>query len=200
MYCSRCGSKLKEGARYCIYCGQKIEDENETGFESYDKKNCKFLREVRKTIAEMNDIYTIDFSECSHKGPCIGICIKCDKEMEELEAAFSVKRMKGDKLFLPNVTVDGQKIIPSVHKWYELRDYEAKTELLCPPEKLETEKTLTETTELGGESGESGQGLGNHKIGVVPIIDPWIDMGLPSSFELDGESNGEKKKKFPWSK
>lgn len=56
------------------------------------KEKCKALKEIRKQIAEKNDIeYAI--SECSHKGDCKGTCPKCEAELRYLERELE-KRTK----------------------------------------------------------------------------------------------------------
>lgn len=112
MYCSNCGSKVNEDARYCVYCGKRIDDNNEVGTDSYGKNKCRFLREVRKTIAQMNNI-SIVFSECTHTGMCRGTCPVCDREIFELETALKEKILRGEQVILPDVTVDHREIIPS---------------------------------------------------------------------------------------
>ena len=52
------------------------------------KEICKDLKRIRTEIAERNDI---DFTpaECTHDGPCTGVCPTCEKEaayiLEQLE-------------------------------------------------------------------------------------------------------------------
>ena len=52
------------------------------------KEVCKDLKRIRTEIAERNDI---DFTpaECTHDGPCAGVCPTCEKEaayiLEQLE-------------------------------------------------------------------------------------------------------------------
>lgn len=48
------------------------------------KEKCKALKEIRKKIAESNDIeYAV--TECSHQGDCKGTCPKCEAELRYLE-------------------------------------------------------------------------------------------------------------------
>lgn len=112
MYCSNCGEKVNEDARYCIYCGKRIDDNSEIETYPYQKNKCKFLREIRKTIAQMNNV-NIDFAECTNKDMCSGTCPVCDHEISELELALKEKILNGEQVFLPDVTVDQKEIIPS---------------------------------------------------------------------------------------
>lgn len=56
------------------------------------KEKCKALKEIRKQIAENNDIeYAV--SECKHQGDCKGTCPKCEAELRYLERELE-KRVK----------------------------------------------------------------------------------------------------------
>ncbi|MBO4697756.1 MAG: hypothetical protein J5643_10855 [Lachnospiraceae bacterium] len=58
------------------------------------KEKCKILKQIRKKIAEENDIqYVVE--ECKHKGECKGTCPKCEAELRELERELSLRRKIG---------------------------------------------------------------------------------------------------------
>ena len=48
------------------------------------KQRCKILKEIRRQIAENNDIEYVT-SECQHQGDCAGTCPKCEAEVRYLE-------------------------------------------------------------------------------------------------------------------
>ncbi len=52
------------------------------------KQTCKILKEIRRRIAEANDIEYVT-SECSYKGDCLGTCPKCEAEVRYLEQQLS---------------------------------------------------------------------------------------------------------------
>ncbi len=56
------------------------------------KEKCKMLRELRKKIAQENNI-PFSSEECNYKGECKGTCPKCDAELAYLEA--EVQRRNG---------------------------------------------------------------------------------------------------------
>ena len=56
------------------------------------KKRCKILKEIRRQIAENNDIEFIT-SECKYQGDCPGTCPKCEAEVRYLERELE-KRMR----------------------------------------------------------------------------------------------------------
>jgi len=58
------------------------------------KEKCKALKEIRKQIAENNDIeYAV--SECTHQGDCKGTCPKCEAELRYLERELARKAKLG---------------------------------------------------------------------------------------------------------
>lgn len=58
------------------------------------KQTCKILKEIRKQIAEENDIELIT-SECTHKGDCAGTCPKCEAEVRYLERELEKRQRLG---------------------------------------------------------------------------------------------------------
>lgn len=58
------------------------------------KDRCKILKDIRKRIAEENDIEFIT-SECKHKGDCLGTCPKCEAELRYLEKELDSRRRLG---------------------------------------------------------------------------------------------------------
>lgn len=58
------------------------------------KQTCKILKEIRKQIAEENDIELIT-SECTHKGDCAGTCPKCEAEVRYLERELEKRQRMG---------------------------------------------------------------------------------------------------------
>ena len=48
------------------------------------KQTCRILKDIRRQIAEANDIEFIT-SECQYQGDCLGTCPKCEAEVRYLE-------------------------------------------------------------------------------------------------------------------
>ena len=48
------------------------------------KAKCKLLKDIRRKIAEKNDI-AYETSECKYQGDCSGTCPKCEAEVRYLE-------------------------------------------------------------------------------------------------------------------
>lgn len=72
------------------------------------KEKCKALKEIRKQIAENNDIEYV-VSECKHQGDCKGTCPKCEAELRYLERELE-KRVKCGK----RVVVAGLSAIAAI--------------------------------------------------------------------------------------
>lgn len=63
---------------------------------THGKNICKQLKEVRKRIAEENDI-PLEIEECTYKGECRGTCPKCEAEVRYLENTLA-ERLKLGKV------------------------------------------------------------------------------------------------------
>lgn len=66
------------------------------------KKKCKILKEIRKQIAEQNDIAYVT-SECKHQGDCRGTCPKCEAEVRYLEEELKKRSLAGKKVAVAGV-------------------------------------------------------------------------------------------------
>ena len=55
---------------------------------THGKNICNQLKEVRKRIAEENDI-PLEIEECTYKGECRGTCPRCEAEVHYLENALA---------------------------------------------------------------------------------------------------------------
>lgn len=58
------------------------------------KQTCRILKDIRRQIAEANDIEFIT-SECQYQGDCLGTCPKCESEVRYLEQQLERKRIAG---------------------------------------------------------------------------------------------------------
>lgn len=58
------------------------------------KEKCKALKEIRRKIAEENDIVLLT-QECTYRGECKGTCPKCEAELSYLERELSKKQSLG---------------------------------------------------------------------------------------------------------
>lgn len=58
------------------------------------KEKCKALKEIRRQIAEENDIPFV-VSQCTHQGDCRGTCPKCESELRYLERELAIRQGLG---------------------------------------------------------------------------------------------------------
>ena len=61
---------------------------------THGKNICKQLKEVRKRIAEENEI-PLKVEECTYKGECRGTCPRCEAEVRYLENALAERLRMG---------------------------------------------------------------------------------------------------------
>lgn len=68
------------------------------------KEKCKILKEIRRQIAEENDIpYVV--SQCSHKGDCKGTCPKCESELRYLERELAIRQNLGKVVAIAGISM-----------------------------------------------------------------------------------------------
>ena len=68
------------------------------------KRTCKILKEIRRQIAENNDIEFIT-SECKHQGDCLGTCPKCEAEVRYLERELEKRQKLGRTIAVAGLAV-----------------------------------------------------------------------------------------------
>lgn len=68
------------------------------------KETCRILKEIRRQIAEANDIEFIT-SECRYKGDCLGTCPKCEAEVRYLEQQLHLRSLTGKAVILAGISV-----------------------------------------------------------------------------------------------
>lgn len=67
------------------------------------KNTCKILKEIRRQIAEANDIaYVIE--ECKYKGDCLGTCPKCEAEVRYLEEQLRQRQLLGKAVMVAGLS------------------------------------------------------------------------------------------------
>ncbi len=63
------------------------------------KEKCRILREIRRRIADENDIPFVT-EECTHKGNCRGTCPRCESELRYLEKQLERRTALGKTVTL----------------------------------------------------------------------------------------------------
>ncbi len=105
------------------------------------KQTCKILKDIRRQIAEANDIEFIT-SECQYQGDCLGTCPKCEAEVRYLEQQTISDSTNASVMFGEICSTPVKDTIPMVEK-----DTINKQEL---PE-LPQDMGLIEITPISGE-------------------------------------------------
>lgn len=68
-----------------------------------EKQTCRILKEIRRQIAEVNDI-EFATSECRYKGDCLGTCPKCEAEVRYLEQQLRARSLAGKAVALAGIS------------------------------------------------------------------------------------------------
>lgn len=74
------------------------------------KEKCEMLREIRRQIAESNDIVYLS-AECHHTGDCAGTCPLCDAEIRYLDDEINRKIENDERVTLSGISVKDLRII-----------------------------------------------------------------------------------------
>ena len=61
------------------------------------KQKCKLLKEIRRKIADENDIPYVT-RECTHQGDCRGTCPRCESELRYLEQQLAARQALGKRV------------------------------------------------------------------------------------------------------
>lgn len=67
------------------------------------KETCKALKEIRRKIAEENDINLV-IEECTYQGDCKGTCPRCEEELQYLERELEKRRKLGKAVAIVGIT------------------------------------------------------------------------------------------------
>ena len=79
------------------------------------KQTCKILKEIRKQIAEENDIDLV-VSECTYQGDCKGTCPKCEAEVRYLERELEKRQRLGKAAVIAGMAVGTMLTATSCHE------------------------------------------------------------------------------------
>ena len=66
------------------------------------KAKCKLLKQIRRKIAEENDISYVT-SECKYQGDCSGTCPKCEAEVRYLEEELRKRQNAGKAIAVAGI-------------------------------------------------------------------------------------------------
>lgn len=79
---------------------------------NHGKRICATLKEVRKQIADANDI-PYEITECKHQGRCPGTCPKCEFEVRYIENQLSLRRAAGKAVSIIGISLSAMNVYAS---------------------------------------------------------------------------------------
>ncbi len=158
------------------------------------KNRCKILKDIRKRIAEENNIEYIT-TECKYKGDCLGTCPKCESEVRYLEAELEKRRRLGYKvtvaglaagITLASAGCDMSDKTLAGDMELELVSSEISDETSSESSFLESSETIMGEILPPDESEITGETMGEPIESMPEISDPYIDiMGDYAVFDYD---------------
>ena len=80
---------------------------------SRGKSTCKVLKEVRRKIADANDI-PLQERECTHTGDCAGTCPYCESEVRYLERELSKRKSLGKAVAVAGIALSAVTMVGCV--------------------------------------------------------------------------------------
>ena len=114
------------------------------------KSKCKVLKDIRKKIAEANDIAYVT-SDCKYKGECSGTCPKCEAEVRYLEEELTKRKNLGKIVAVAGIAAT--LVVASTGCDLTIPNQTAGAPLAqeTTSQTAETQPTTTEYEELMGE-------------------------------------------------
>ena len=114
------------------------------------KSKCKVLKDIRKKIAEANDIAYVT-SDCKYQGECSGTCPKCEAEVRYLEEELVKRKSLGKIVAVAGIAAT--LVVASAGCDVTLPNQTAGAPLAqeTTSQTAETQPTTTEYEELMGE-------------------------------------------------
>lgn len=114
------------------------------------KSKCKVLKDIRKKIAEANDIAYVT-SDCKYQGDCSGTCPKCEAEVRYLEEELTKRKNLGKIVAVAGIAAT--LVVASAGCDLTIPNQTAGAPLAreTTSQTAETQPTTTEYEELMGE-------------------------------------------------
>ncbi len=145
------------------------------------KQTCKILKEIRRQIAEANDIEYVT-SECRYKGDCLGTCPKCEAEVRYLEQQLRSRQRMGKAVILAGISAGALTLLSPMTSGAQLSDESKVFMKGAIP-------AMTDTIKLKGTV-LSADTLPDGTVVKEPLIGATIfnqRIGLGATADLDGK-------------
>ena len=114
------------------------------------KSKCKVLKDIRKKIAEANDIAYVT-SECKYQGECAGTCPKCEAEVRYLEEELAKRKSLGKIVAVAGIAATLVVASAGCDVTFPNQTAGAPLAQETTSQTAETQPTTTEYEELMGE-------------------------------------------------
>ncbi len=159
-----------------VACGGLLTDKFREDMNMKGKEKCRALKEIRRQIAEENDIpYAV--SQCTYQGDCRGTCPKCESELRYLERELAIRQSLGKAVAVVGISASVCAGLTACSPMDMVREQTAGEAVSAPgwEEELEGEATVEEEVdglmpepeaENGpGEAGETGENRESEETG-----------------------------------
>lgn len=114
------------------------------------KNTCKILKDIRRQIAESNDIEFVT-SECKYQGDCAGTCPKCEAELRYLEAELNRRQQLGKVITLAGLSIGLSTSLVGCHS--STTEGEAPVSMSSPKVTEQTAPTSDQPTSSNSSDG-----------------------------------------------
>lgn len=144
------------------------------------KQTCKILKEIRRQIAEANDIEFVT-SECRYKGDCLGTCPKCEAEVRYLEQQLRSRQLMGKAVVLAGLSAGAIAMLAPIAVQSQTPDTSLTKGYIATQAIADT--IIVKGVVLDGDTLQDGTISKEPMVGAV-IINPRTSIG--TSTNLDG--------------
>lgn len=151
------------------------------------KQTCKILKEIRRQIAEANDIEFVT-SECRYKGDCFGTCPKCEAEVRYLEQQLRVRSLAGKAVALAGISAGIMLMSGCNGKSSNLSNETLQGEPVTPIEQTEVMDSIDEESEQPEDTMSASLDLSVIKEGEIAKVP--IPGEVPDYHPADPDEKG----------
>ncbi len=143
------------------------------------KQTCKILKEIRRQIAEANDIEFVT-SECRYKGDCLGSCSKCEAEVRYLEQQLRFRQLAGKLVNLAGISAGAIAMLAPIAVQSQTPDTSLTKGYVATQAMADT--IIVKGVVLDGDTLQDGTISREPLIGA-PIINPRTGIGTYSNID-----------------
>ena len=144
------------------------------------KQTCKILKEIRRQIAEANDIEFVT-SECRYKGDCLGTCPKCEAEVRYLEQQLRKRQLAGKLVNLAGISAGAIAMLAPIAVQSQTPDTSCTKGYIATQAMADT--IIVKGVVLDGDTLQDGTISREPMVGAT-IINP--RMGKGTATDVDG--------------